>query len=93
MRQVPDIWRDFDSSIESFFRNDSMRLFPVWRPLLKQLDDMFSEVNSNLPSAFRSRMLTPNLDVEESDEHYLLSFDMPGLKKMKLTSTSKGTCW
>jgi len=72
MANIPDLWRDMDRSLSSGFG--------TWRPLLRQLDDIFNEA---MDTRFEEggRSLMPQCDLEESNDHYLLSFDMPGMDK------------
>jgi HSP20 family protein len=65
-----DLWREMDRPFSSF---------GSWRPLLRQLDDIFNEAMDTRPDG--GRMMIPQCDMEESGDHYLLSFDMPGLEK------------
>ncbi len=70
MANTPDLWRDMERPFSGF---------GTWRPLLRQLDDIFNEA---LDTRFDSgRMMVPQCDLEEAGDHYLLSFDMPGLEK------------
>jgi len=70
MSNTPEIWRDMDRSFSGF---------GTWRPLLRQLDDIFNEAMDTRSDS--GRMLVPQCDLEESADHYLLSLDMPGLEK------------
>lgn len=74
MNNLPDLWRDFERPFSSFGSMGS------WRPLLRQLDDFFNDAVGNQPAA-DNRTLAPACDVRVTDDHYLLSFDMPGLEK------------
>jgi HSP20 family protein len=79
MANTPDLWRDMDRSMSGF---------GTWRPLLRQLDDIFNEA---LDTRFDSgRMMVPQCDLEESDDHYLMSFDMPGLEKENIDIEMQG---
>ena len=78
MALTTDIWRDFDRSFSP------MSTFGSWRPLLRQLDDMINEAVAPIGQAGGTRgalLLTPPCDVEEHADSYLLTFDMPGMKK------------
>ena len=66
-----------------------MKQFPdVFRPdkglfnLQRQMDRLFDEFWSATPSTMQSQ--TPACDIEETEDHFLLSFDVPGLKKEDL---------
>ncbi|HRO66411.1 MAG TPA: Hsp20/alpha crystallin family protein [Pseudobdellovibrionaceae bacterium] len=61
---------------------------PVWN--MPDVDDMFERALRNPFSLFEdlrpavmadTRWMQPNFDVEETDQAYLLSVDMPGVKK------------
>lgn len=79
MANTPDLWRDMDRSMSGF---------GTWRPLLRQLDDIFNEA---LDTRFDSgRMMVPQCDLEESADHYLMSFDMPGLEKENIDIEMQG---
>lgn len=76
MANTPSIFEDFNRPMASL------------RPLLRQIDDMFNNVLTEplMPSGERgseweTRSLVPAVDIEEGDDHYLMSFDMPGLDK------------
>jgi HSP20 family protein len=72
MVKLPDIRRDWDRPVASF---------DAWRPLLRQLDDFMSDAWSSTPAFGESRGIVPSVDCDETDDHYVLSFDMPGLDK------------
>lgn len=87
MALTPDIWRDFDRSFGSFGTVGS------WRPLLRQLDDIFNEAVAPVVQTGVGRaglMVSPPCDVEEHPDSYLLSFDMPGLKKDDISIEVRG---
>lgn len=72
MNNLPDIFREFDRPLGTL---------GAWRPLLRQLDDFMNEAVSGPRGMEDTRTLSPAVDLEETDDHYILSFDMPGLKK------------
>lgn len=72
MANLPDIWRDLDRPFASM---------GTWRPLLRQLDDFLNESPMFTRFDDVQRSLVPSCDIEESEDHYLLSFDMPGLDR------------
>jgi HSP20 family protein len=72
MTNLPDMWRDFDRPFASF---------GAWRPLLRQLDDVMNEMVSSMSGSVDNRTFLPSVDIEETDDHFVLSFDMPGLSK------------
>jgi len=72
MTNLPNVWRDFDRQFASF---------GAWRPLLRQLDDVMNEMVFGTQVFDEDRVLVPSVDVEETDDHYIMSFDMPGLDK------------
>ncbi len=71
MTQIIDLWRD----MERPFTGMSSGL----QPLVRQLDDFFR--TSLSPRDSEQRMMMPSCDIDETADHYLLSFDMPGLEK------------
>lgn len=79
MSNTPELWRDMDRSFSGF---------GTWRPLLRQLDDIFNEAMDVRPDS--GRMMVPQCDMEESADHYLLSFDMPGLEKDNIDIEMQG---
>ncbi|WP_141736383.1 Hsp20/alpha crystallin family protein [Oligoflexus tunisiensis] len=80
MANTPDLWRDFGRPVSGF---------GSWRPLLRQLDDIFNEAMDTRTDD-SGRMMIPQCDMEESDDHYLLSFDMPGLEKDNIDIEMQG---
>jgi HSP20 family protein len=72
MNNLPDIWREFDRPLTSSFGS--------WRPLLRQLDDFMNEALGSGRMLEDTRTMAPAVDIEESEDHYLMSFDMPGLE-------------
>ena len=87
MALTTDIWREFDRSLTP------LSAFGPWRPLLRQLDDFFNEAMSPIaqPSVARGPLLfSPACDVEEHPDSYLLSFDLPGMKKDEISIEVRG---
>lgn len=70
MSNLPDLWRELDRPLAAM---------GSWRPLLRQLDDIFNDTVGMQTSEPRSTL--PLVDVEETDNHFALSFDMPGVEK------------
>lgn len=65
----------------------------TWRPFLQQLDDLFGEASG--PTTSRSAadavgVPAPLSDLSETDEHFLLSFDMPGVEKTAINIELEG---
>lgn len=65
----------------------SRELEPVtygfWRPLLRQLDEMFDQQasqNREQVDAGQSDYV-PNHEVDQTEEHYVMSFDVPGIHR------------
>ncbi len=80
---LPDIWRG-----ERGVWNPIREMSRLQRRIDRMFDDFFSEpfVSSLVPSRellpFSEEVgFTPACDVEETDTHYLVSFDLPGVKK------------
>lgn len=81
MKHLPDPWR-------------STNLFPRMRSPLRELQSMQRQIDllfedfahtTHMDTAF-----TVNCDVEETDSHYLMSFDLPGMKKENIKVEIKG---
>lgn len=72
MNNLPEIFRDFDRPLTSSFGS--------WRPLLRQLDDFMNEALGSNRLLEDTKTIVPAVDVEESEDHFVLSFDMPGLE-------------
>lgn len=88
MRNVPSIWQDFDRSFSNFGREFD-RPLETFRPLLRQLEEFMRD----MPSAEgweALRTVEPFCDVKEQADHYLLSFDMPGLEKDNINVEVEG---
>lgn len=78
MTQMLDLWRDMDRNFSGL---------SGWQPLVRQLDEF---LRTNAPRDTEARMLIPSCDIEETPEHYLLSFDMPGLEKDQIDVEMQG---
>ena len=81
------------ANLPSFFRPGALWArsespFRELNRLQRQLDRMMEEwpfsEESWRPSAMAGAVMTPAVDVEETDTHYILSFDLPGIKKEDL---------
>lgn len=72
---LPMLSREFDPVTYGF-----------WRPLLRQLDEMFDQqASSNRDQLDAGRSdYSPNYEVDETDGHYVMSFDVPGVHKEDL---------
>lgn len=71
-----------------FTREFDTTSYGLWRPLLRQLDEMFDATqngNSRRQWEHSHSDFAPNVDIEETDDHYLLSFDVPGVQREDLT--------
>ncbi len=69
---LPVLSRDFDPATYGF-----------WRPLLRQLDEMFDAQNSPQDLSQRDAW-GPNFEMDETDDHYVVSFDIPGVNREDL---------
>lgn len=69
MINFPTLFRDFDRSNEAL---------TAWRPLFRHLDDLLGQVEGQ---EARGPSFAPPVDVTEDEGHYLISFDVPGMKK------------
>ena len=71
------------ANLPSFFRRESP--FRELSRMQRQIDRIFDELSvpwgeEILPLSGRAAF-TPACDVQETDNHYLMSFDLPGVKK------------
>ena len=83
MKSLPEIWRESDRNMSSALRS--------WRPLLRQMDDMFNEFfDTGTGVGDTSVSFSPTCDVEEQENHYVLSFDLPGVPKDKIDIELQG---
>ena len=90
MSRLPDIWREMERPFETGWNLEEPQFLRSWRPLLRRLDDMLAEANTNIPSSFKENWAVPRVEVEVSKDHYLLSIDMPGLKKSEISVEVQG---
>lgn len=64
-----------------------MRMLSYWptmslkTELFSEMENFCHEVNRNVPYFYDERSIFPACDIEEFDEHYLVSADLPGVKK------------
>lgn len=73
MKNLPDLWNRFSPLSRSPFRElqDMQRYYDRWFG-----NDMdVSKMTLNAPA------FTPSCDIDETDTHYLLKFDLPGVKR------------
>ncbi len=77
------------SNLPDFFRRvNRSRLgwesYPEMSSLQRQMDRAFSDAWGNTdvaPIGLREPAFAPACDVEETENHYLMTFDLPGVKK------------
>jgi len=77
MSNLPSFWRD------SSFSGSSNPFRELTR-MQRQMDTLFNDLWTNGAVGQESSMMssfTPSCDVEETEAHYLMSFDLPGVKK------------
>ncbi|MGE0173183.1 MAG: Hsp20/alpha crystallin family protein [Oligoflexales bacterium] len=81
----PELWRDMD-------RDRPITSFGSFRPLLRQMDEFMNEAmtGGGLRTFDESRIFTPMVDVEETDNHYVMSFDVPGIDKKDINIEVQG---
>lgn len=82
MTNLPNIWHDFDRPFASSLG--------AWRPLLRQLDDVMNEMVSGTQMFDEKRVFVPSVDVEDTDDHLIMRFDMPGLEKENIDIEVQG---
>jgi HSP20 family protein len=68
-------------NLPSLFQNDRNFLSP-FNQLQREVDRLFDtfQDEANYP-AFSRNEFSPSCDIEETEDHYLISMDMPGMKK------------
>ncbi len=88
MRNLPSLWSDLDRPFASMMR-ELDRPLASWRPMLKRHYDTFSE-SAGLQPLEAERITIPACNIEETDDHYVLSFDMPGIEKENIDIELKG---
>lgn len=71
MANLPDVFRSNRSLFSDFFRD---------------LDELFKMGNRSFPDIgdVGSEMIQPTVDLQEAGENYMLTFDIPGVKKEDL---------
>jgi len=73
MNNLPNLWRSSSS--------DPMRsMSRLQREIDRMFDDFNRELRFDIPS-FSSLESLPICEMDETDSHYVLSFDMPGMAK------------
>ncbi|MBX9767975.1 MAG: Hsp20/alpha crystallin family protein [Bdellovibrionales bacterium] len=64
-----------------------INLIPYWSPrnvnvdIFREMDRMLDDVAAPKMTTYREREFTPATEIIEVENHYLLSVDLPGLKK------------
>ena len=72
--------------LQVFSRDLEPMAYGLWRPLLRQLDEMF-ETQTASQSQPRDQWsqerpaFSPSYDLHETDQHYLVNFDIPGVQR------------
>lgn len=103
MEKSIQIEKHFNQEQHMFRRNKDSERLPVtrrsnlspfstfspdfWEPA-RWFDDVFSR--DLFPSTQESQFLSPAIDIEESDTEYLVSADLPGVKKEDINVESSG---
>lgn len=78
MNKLPDIFR---SSFPSF-RNSMLGIQGLQRQIDRLFEDFATPLNTEVSKiSTQNPAFIPTCDVEETDSHYLMSFDLPGVKK------------
>lgn len=65
--------------------------YNFWRPLFRQLDEMFDQqaLSTRDLDAARSEYM-PHYEIDETADHYVMSFDVPGVNKNDLSIEMTG---
>jgi HSP20 family protein len=78
------------ANLPSFFRSGSFwsggSPFRELNRMQRQIDRLFNDMigGEEIAGALEQAAFTPPVDVHEADKHYILSFDVPGVKKEDL---------
>lgn len=78
MTNLPSLFSDFDRNMT----------FGSWRPLLRQLDDVFNDVWGVRQSD--GQRFSPLCDVRETEQQFVVSFDMPGIDRNQVDIEVQG---
>lgn len=84
MQSLPELFRGHRRE------SQPQSIFDEFNQLQKRMDRwmrQFPESMSELESPWFTQKLEPSFDVEDRDSHYVLSFDMPGVKKEDIRMT------
>jgi HSP20 family protein len=73
--QLPNVWRDSNDW------NPIQEMSRLQRGINRMFTDFFSDPFSSSTTGLASELSMPACDVEETEANYLLSFDLPGVKK------------
>lgn len=72
---IPSVW-------QSQGWNPFREVSKLQREVDRMFDDFFSPFRRSLSEdSLNEMMFTPACDIEETDSHYLMSFDLPGISK------------
>ena len=79
MKKLSDLFRSDSLSLDPFTANP----YRSFLALQRQMDRLADEVWSGVPSSslMDARSFSPSAEVTEGEGHYLMSFDLPGVKK------------
>ena len=72
--------------LQVFSRSLEPTTYGLWRPLLRQLDDLLetqAAAQAKAPESWAQGggEFAPVYDLQEVDDHYVLSFDIPGVQR------------
>lgn len=90
MKTVPNVWRESDRPYMSLFGSDFDRPSQFFRPLLEQMDNFMREIPVSMGAWEGVKTQVPFCDVREKPDHYILSFDMPGIDKDNINVEVEG---
>ena len=69
------------NQLELRHRNPRLDLLEEWGFFPREFSEAFREVDRYLNRQQPEQTLMPQVDVEETDKEFLLSFDLPGIKR------------
>lgn len=78
MKNVPDFFRRGSLAVGGNPYRDMLNL---QRQMDRLFSEMWSETPMDAPIVASTPAFAPTCDIHETDSHYLMSFDLPGVKK------------
>lgn len=92
MKSLPDLFRREGSSLSSS-RHPFRELMNIQRQMERVFDDLWENGRfAYYPTTTDTELASyaPDVDVQETENHYLVSFDLPGMKKEDIKISLSG---